>query len=262
MIGFGELRKFSAQWQVDITAVERVYVIDWLLKGIFDHTLLAQSLALRGGAAIRYGYCATFPLADDPNFVTPLTLPDDQMVDALAAALGSAASASGLKFSLVSYERGGGKIEYTGPLGRRSAAQPRISISIVTRRTRMEPARVPLLHPFSDACAATLSVLALDEMAGEQIAALAGSPRTRDVYDLWFVLTQMPERVNMKRVRDIAQTTTAVKNAALPQADSVFSAAHRTILEGAWDNALHEVRGHPSFEQMQSDLKRSLNFSS
>ena len=258
MIGFGELRKFSAQWQVDITAVERVYVIDWLLKGIFDDPSLAQSLALRGGAALRYAYCAIFPLADDPDLYSTRPLPDDQVREALASALGSAASASGLKFSLVAYERGGGKIEYTGPLGRRSAAQPRVSISIVTRQARLELARAPLLHPFSDACTATLNAVALDEMVGEQMAALAGSPRTRDVYDLWFALTQLRERVNMKRVREIAPAIARERNLALPLQDAIFSAAHRAILERAWDNALRDVRGHPSFEQVEKDLQRAL----
>ncbi len=123
MIGFGELRKFSAQWQIDITAVERVYVIDWILKGLFDHATLASALVLRGGAALRYAYCATFPLADDPEFLSIQSMDDETIRDALASALDSA-NASGLKLALVSYERGGGKIEYTGPLGRRSAAQP------------------------------------------------------------------------------------------------------------------------------------------
>ena len=255
MIGFGELRKFSAQWQVEIPAVERVYVISWLLKGIFDHPLLAQSMALRGGAAIRYAYCAVFPLADDPEFISTQSLSDEQVNNALAAALDSAASASGLVFSLVSYERGGGKIEYTGPLGRRSAAQPRISISISPRKTRLEPARAPLLHPFSDACAATLRAVALDEMVGEQIAALAGSPRTREVYDLWFGLTQMPDRVNAARAWDIAHKIAAERNTALPHAGAMFSATHRAILERAWEKALRDARGHPSFEQAERDLQ-------
>ncbi len=36
----------SAQWRVDLAAVERAYSIDWLLKGIFDHATLAHALVL------------------------------------------------------------------------------------------------------------------------------------------------------------------------------------------------------------------------
>jgi len=252
MIGFGELRKFSAQWQVDITAVERVYVIAWLLHGIFNDAILAASLTLRGGAALRFAYGAEFPIADDPEFISTQPITENILRDGLTAA----SDASGLKLSLVSFERGAAKIEYTGPLGRRSAAQPRITISILVRQTRLEPTRVPLLHPFSDPGAATLRVVALDEMLGEQVAALAGSPRAREVYDLWFGLTQLQDRVNMLRVREIAQQIAAEKNTGLPPADAVFNVAHRAILERAWDNALRQVRGRPSFEQVEKDLQK------
>lgn len=254
MLGFGELRKFSAQWQVDITAVERVYVIAWLLKGIFDHAPLAQSLVLRGGAALRFAYCADFPIADDPEFIAAQPIEEKFLREALTAA----SDASGLKLSLVSYERGAAKIEYTGPLGRRSAAQPRVIISILGRKTRLEPSPAPLLHPFSDLGAATLRVIALDETVGEQIAALAGSPRAREVYDLWFELTRMPDRVNAARVRHIAQEIARERNAALPRADAVFSATHRAVLGRAWENALREARGHPPLTQVENDLAKAL----
>jgi hypothetical protein len=44
----------------------------------------------------------------------------------------------------------------------------------------------------------------------------------------------------------------------LPHAGAVFSATHRAILERAWDKALREVRGHPSFEQTEKDLQTAL----
>jgi predicted nucleotidyltransferase component of viral defense system len=260
MIGFGELRKLSLQWGVDITAVERVYVIDWILAGIFDHAMLAQALVLRGGAALRYAYCAEFSLADDPEFLLTQPMDDNAMRDALTESLNASANASGLKFSLAAFERGGGKIEYTGPLGRRSAAQPRVTLAVRNGKTRLEPSRVPLLHLFSDACATTLTAIALEEFAGEHIAALARTPRARDVFDLWFVLTKMSERVDAARARDIAQKIVQEKNVALPRAEAVFAPAHRAVLERAWDNALREARARPSLAQVEKELADALKF--
>ncbi len=260
MIGFGELRKFSAQWQIDITAVERVYVIDWILKGIFDQAALAQSLVLRGGAVLRYVYAAEFPIADDPEFILTKKMDESLMRDALTTGLVGAMNASGLKFSLASYERGGAKIEYTGPLGRRSAAQPRVTLSIIPGQTRLEPASLPLLHPFGDDCKATVSAIALDELAGEQIAGLARTPRAREVFNLWFALMKMRERVDGARMQAVARKIAEEKNTTLPHADEVFDIKHRATLERAWDNALREARGHPSFTQIEKDLSDALKF--
>src|SRR5574341_368093 len=69
MIGFGELHRLALQWQMDIAAVERAYVSDWIVKGIFDHPALARVLVLRGGAALRYAHCADYPIVQDPEFL-------------------------------------------------------------------------------------------------------------------------------------------------------------------------------------------------
>ncbi len=278
MIGFGELRKLAAQWQIDIAAVERAYVIDWVVKGIFDHPTLARVLVLRGGAALRYAHCADYPIAEDPEFLATRSIGDGPTRDvadtpqtprdfwpatfgALTQALRAAADTSGgLKFSLSDFEHGGGKIEYTGPLGRRSAAQPRLTLSILPGQTRLDPAHVPLIHPFSDNCIATVSAIALEEFVGERIAALGQKPRARDVYDLWFVLTHAHDKIDMARARTLARESANEKNIALPRLDALFDPTHRALLERAWSSALRHIRGHPSFVQVESDLHDALKF--
>lgn len=267
MIGFGELRKLSIQWQMDIAVVERAYVIDWVVKGVFDHPDLARVLVLRGGAALRYAHCADYPIAEDPEFLTIQPINDNlarDVVDtttlghALTQALRAADASSGLKFSLSDFERGGGKVEYTGPLGRRSAAQPRLTLSILPGQTRLDPARVPLIHPFSDNCIATVSAIALEEFVGEHIAALGQKPRARDVYDLWFVLTHAHDKIDVARARALAREIANEKNIALPRLDALFDPTHRALLERAWSSALRHIHGHPSFVQVESDLHDAL----
>lgn len=255
MIGFGELRRLSVQWQVDIAAVEHAYSTDWLLKGIFDNAVLAQTLVLRGGSALRYVHCADYPLAEDPEFRVTQPLDEAATRDALAAAL-SAVSASGVEFSLVDFERGSAKVEYTGPLGRRSAAQPRIVLSLVAGRMRLEPVRVPLIHPFSDDCPAMVAALRLEEFAAERMTMLAQTPRVRDVFDLWFALTHASERIDAARTRTLAAEMARTKGAELPRAP--FTPAHRVAMERTWDHALRRVRDHPPFAQVERELTDAL----
>ncbi len=258
MIGFGELRKLSVQWRVDLAAVERAYAVDWLLKGIFDHAALSRALVLRGGAALRYALCADYPIAEDPEFLVAEPLDDAAARDALTDALRAAAVASGLRFLLTDLARGSAKVEYTGPLGRRSAAQPRLTLAFVVGRTRLEPVRAPLIHPFSDACAATVASISLDEFAAERIAQLAQTPRVRDVFDLWFALTHAAGRIDPAQVAGLAGEIAQAKGAAAPRADARFSPAARAALERAWDKALRRAPGHPPFAQVERELTDAL----
>ena len=257
MIGFGELRRLSVQWRVDLAAVERAYAMDWLLKGIFDHAALSRALVLRGGSALRYALCADYPIAEDPEFLVAEPLDDAAARDALTDAL-RAAAASGLRFLLTDLARGSAKVEYTGPLGRRSAAQPRLALAFVVGRTRLEPVRAPLIHPFSDACAATVASISLDEFVAERIASLAQTPRVRDVFDLWFALTHAAGRIDPARAAALAREIAPVEGTALPRMDALFRPAARAALERAWDKALRRAPDHPPFAQVERALTDAL----
>jgi predicted nucleotidyltransferase component of viral defense system len=254
MIGFGEMRQLSSQWQADITTVERVYVTGWLLKAIFSQA--DSACVLRGAGVLRYAYAADLPFVDDPELVLAQEITEEK----LRKVLDDAAAASGLKFLLVSFMRGAAKVEYIGPLGRRSAAQPRMMLSLPTRKTRLEPERLPFADAFSDASPATVSVVALDEWLGEHVAALAGSPRAREVFDLWFGLQKLAARANPSRVAHLAREIAREKMLTLPQPRVLIAPAHRAVLERAWDSALREVRMRPTLDQVEQDLIDGLAF--
>jgi predicted nucleotidyltransferase component of viral defense system len=258
MIGFGELRKLSVQWQVDVAQVERIYAIDWILKGIFDHVTLAQSLALRGGSALRYAYSSEFPFADDPEFLLIRATDNDAMQEALATGLDIVASSSGLKLTLSAYLQSSSRIEYTGPLGRRSAAQPRVTVSMIPGQLCLQPAHLPLFHPFSDSCPATITAIALDEVVGQQVVALHHTSRARDVYNLWFALVKLRDQLNFSQVSNVVRQVSRGRNIALPSAGMIFESPHRATLERTWQTALHQVRDLPTFDQVERDLTEAL----
>ena len=249
VIGFGELRRLSVQWQVDIAAVERRYCIDWVMQGMFSHPAFADSLVLHGSAALQYAHCPDYPAAEDPEFLT--TQPQD--ANAFADALHTAAKVSGVKLSLVGLTDGSAKIEYTGPLGRRSAAQPHITLSFVRGESRRPPTREPFIHPFSDECSATVSALTLEEFAAERIVALGQAPRARDVFDLWFVLTHARERMDLEQAPTLARQIAQGKNNSAPPSTR-FAPGHREGLARSWDKALRRIPRHPPFEQVEKEL--------
>lgn len=258
MIGFGELRRFSLQRQVDLAAAEMSYVTDWVLKGIFDHTVLASAWVLRGAAALRYAYDPDYPGDATPEFLATTALEPDDIRRALREGLQSAAEASGLGLLLAGLERGRARIEYTGPLGRRSAAQPHLQLAIVPGQTRLPPVRAPLIHPFADACSATVSAVALEELIAERLAGMGQSPRARDVFDLWYAWQHGAGRIDLATTRALVHERVEATGAPLPTSERPLDPAHAAILARSWPAALSGVRSHPSLEQVQSDLARAV----
>ena len=246
MIGFGELRRRSLEWQVDIGVVERAYATDWLLKGIFDHAFLSGVCMLRGSSALHWA----FGLDDDPGqspelYVLPGTLAVN--AETLGQALSAAATASGgLKFAPVASRPGTAKVAYVGPLGRRSAAQPLILLTLIAGRPRLDPVAAPLVHPFGDHCVATVTAVALDEIVAERIAGLA-QPRVRDVFDLWLALTRGADALDWKRVRALVPDPAALLT-------GLRDPGHRAGLERSWDRALRHAPRHPAFARVEQDL--------
>lgn len=258
MIGFGELRKLSVQWQVDLAAVEAAYATDWLVKGIYDHPVLSPALVLTGSAALRYAYSAAYPETAAPEFRRVLELDEDALRAALREAARTAGQASGLQFMLSDVERGAAKVEYVGPLGRRSAAQPKILLAIISGTTHLAPLRQPLVHPFGDACRATVSAIALEEFIAERAARLRASPRAHDVYDLWYAWQLGHDRIDLAATRALIRQIAQARNTPLPAAAGLFSSAHRDILARTWDTALRSIRTHPAFDQVETDLTGAL----
>jgi predicted nucleotidyltransferase component of viral defense system len=258
MITFGEMRRLSREWQMDVGTVENIYATNWVLKGMFDHPFLSRHLILRGSSALRHAYSAEYPDSASPEFLSIMALGDTPVRAAMAVALHDAADASGLRLSIASFEHGTGKIEYTGPLGRRSAAQPRIVMTIVTGQHYLEPVRRPLVHPYGDKCTTTVSAIALEEFVAERLAVLAHNPRARDVFDLWFVLEHISENLDIAKTCAIAQEIMLAKNLTPPAPEAPFNPAHRQVLERTWENALRTTRAHPPFDQVEKNLSHVL----
>jgi predicted nucleotidyltransferase component of viral defense system len=256
MIGFGELRKKSVEWQTEISDVEKIYALDWLLKGLFDRAPLRDTLTLRGASALASAYFPGYPRLEDIDLGRDVSLEPETLEREIGAAVTDAAHASGLQFRLSGFKPTEARVEFTGPLGRRSAAQPLIVARFVPSAPRSEPTTRRLIHPFRDECVTTVRAIAFNELAAERIVAYGQKPRARDVYDLWFILTQGASELDDSATRALAEQIASEKGRSLhPALDEKYS----PLLDRAWENALKSIRPHPSFTQARSEIESRLS---
>jgi predicted nucleotidyltransferase component of viral defense system len=253
MISFGELRRKALEWHTEISAVEKLYARDRLLKGIFDRPALSEALMLRGASALGSAYFADYPRVEDVDLGR---MPSQEVAAGeMEAALRDAEGASGLKFKLHSYKPTEARVEFTGPLGRRSAAQPLLVVRVVPVAPRRETESRPLLHPFSDECAATVRAVSLAELAAERIVAYAQKPRARDVYDLWFILTRGQGSTDSKQVGALAHEIAREKKVTLRGS---LDAGYAPLLERSWERALAGLEPRPAFAHARAEIERAL----
>ncbi len=255
MIGFGELRRLSLKWQTDIATVERAYALDWLLAGIFSHPALSELLALRDSTALGKVFLPDYP----PPLEADLSLfgkPLGELEADLVAAAQTAASQSELTFRLHSLSGNQAQFEYTGPLGRRSAAQPHLPLRFYALTARLPLVTRSLLHPFSDKIETPVRAISLTEMGAERLAMLGQRPRVRDVYDLWFILTRGASELDREATRELAEQIAGEKGASLKVE---LDPAYRPTLQKAWENALKKVPNHPEFSQAEADITRTIS---
>jgi len=255
MISFGELRKKSLEWKVELSDVEHIYALDWLVSGIFLRPALAPSLALNGESALALAYFPAAPRVKDVDLIRTAELDPAVLEQELTAATEQTAQASGLQFRLVSFQDTQARIEFTGPLGRRSAAQPLIVVRVSARQPRLEPTVTPLVHPFREPLDVPVRAVALEEMAAERIVGYAQKPRGRDVFDLWLILTLGASRLDAPAMRTLAQHLGETRHVRL---SPTLDPAYAPLLARSWDKSLAHVSNVPSFAQAQSDIEIAL----
>ena len=181
--------------------------------------------------------------------------PNSMLEQELVQAASGAAHSSGLAFKLHSMFATEARFEYTGPLGRRSAAQPRLPLRFYAVHLRRPAVERPLLHPFSDYIETSVRAVSLEEMAAEGIASLGARPRARAVYDLWFILTQSGGQLERTSTLALARQVAAEKGVNLR---SELDPDYRPLLARAWDNALRKLPSRPPFAQAESEIHHQI----
>ena len=68
MIPKRDLQQLRAEWTLDISVIEKDYVLGWLLAGIAHHPALAERWIFKGGTCLRKCYYETFRFSEDLDF--------------------------------------------------------------------------------------------------------------------------------------------------------------------------------------------------
>ncbi len=274
MISLSELKTKSEESRVDISVLERDYVISWVLKGIYDNPVLKDGLVFKGGTALRKTYFPNYRFSEDLDFTTirPLSeLSGAKIKENLETICGNVYQESGIELKIVDFKQTRdelneeaflGKIQFVGPRGHRTGSLPRIKLDITFYEEVILPSnKLSLIHLYSDAadCQATVYVYRLEEIVAEKLRAILQRQRSRDIYDLWNLLKFHKDKLDLFTVRDVFQKKCKYKSVEFKSVEGFFKPELLESHRLTWEPSIRrQVISLTSFSEVEDDLRSLL----
>ena len=255
MIGRHEIIDTASSLSLRPQIVEKDYVLGWVLAGIYQHSVLANTWIFKGGTYLKKCIFGTYRFSEDLDF----TLKEPAHVDTvfLSAAFAEIAEwiyeQSGLdlpaeeqSFEIFANARGNpscqGKIPYRGPIAPGGKNIPNIKLDLTAdEHVVLAPVRLPIFHPYSDAPADGIHVTsyAYEEAFAEKVRALAERTRPRDLYDVINLYRNIQRRPSPAVLLAVLRKKCDFKGIQVPLEPAALE-SHRADLESAW----HQMLGH------------------
>lgn len=271
MIAKEELQRLAAQTGVRVELQERDYILGWFLLELAQTPSLRQSLAFKGGTALRKMYFPYFRFSEDLDFTLVQPIEEDALQAGIATVCRQVTYTSGIQMSLALWkqtrtvpgeEAYRARVAYVGPLGQRSPEPPRITLDL-TRYERLviSPEQRSVTHPYSDAPPEPRQVptYRLEEMLAEKLRAMLRRCYPRDIYDVWYLLKYHRERLDRPLFLRVLDKKCRYKGYTFSSAEDFLLPARREGMSEAWDTSLqHLVSMLPPYEVVMTDLQSLL----
>ncbi|MBN1954818.1 MAG: nucleotidyl transferase AbiEii/AbiGii toxin family protein [Anaerolineae bacterium] len=193
MISSAEISKLAHRLGVGDRAIEKDYVLSWLLAAIAASDL-RSALIFKGGTALKRCYYADYRFSEDLDFTLCGDLSHDDVARAFEALFPWLGRQANLTCALRSAEQNvfGSTtllVDYVGPLRARLGSRT-LKVDVTRGELLLHPpVERPLAAPYSDYPAnATLLAYSLEEILTEKLCALIGRTEPRDLYDVYWLL--------------------------------------------------------------------------
>ena len=251
MIDRREILDTAAQTSLTPHVVEKDYVLGWMLAGIFGHEELAENWIFKGGTCLKKCFFETYRFSEDLDFtLRDVAHIDETFLKRVFAEIGEKIyDETGIElpvdrqeFEILRNPRGQlscqGKISYKGPVSS-THGLPRIKLDLTAdERIVLPPVRTQIFHPYSDAPANGIEVLAYDyvEAFAEKFRALAERTRPRDLYDVVNLYRNTEARPEPHHFIEVLRAKCEFKGIGLPRIADLQP--HRAELEAGWVHML------------------------
>ena len=268
-------RRLGIPWEV----LERDYLLSWVLAGISRVPVLQDTLVFKGGTALRKCYFGDYRFSEDLDFSGLEGVPTGgemkrSVMEACEIAVRLLDEYAPVEIACERYvEREphpGGQEAFTirARFPWQGRLQTRIMIEVTVDETVLRPPeKQRIMHEYGEPLGAELQVYSLEEVVAEKLRALLqqaemferrgwSRSRARDYYDLWRVLSEYGDRMNLEGFVSLLHEKCSARAVSFTRPDDFFHDAVLTNVEETWEQWLGPlVPGLPSFGTVINGLR-------
>ncbi|MEA2053573.1 MAG: nucleotidyl transferase AbiEii/AbiGii toxin family protein, partial [Candidatus Thermoplasmatota archaeon] len=196
-----EIRRIARRKNLNVGLTEKDYVIEWLLKGIYESNI-KDGLIFKGGTAIKKVYFPeTWRFSHDLDF-TALCLDSKNIENQLEEVFDDIEEKSLIKLKFKSFHATSGSIianvQFLGPLN----AKNRIRLDItLDEKVITEPVLKVVDSRYPDIGRYNIGVYSLEEILVEKTRSILQRGKSRDYYDVWMLLKV--KKFDLKEIRKL-----------------------------------------------------------
>jgi len=267
--------RFGLPWEV----LERDYILSWVLSGISRVEGLKDTLAFKGGSALKKCFFGEYRFSEDLDFSATAGAP---RVESIEKAMQEACEIAEILLNEYAHieiicERYTEKEPHPGgqeafnirvrfPWQRQVHTRIMVEISMDEKVLKPSDERL-IIHGYGEFIDSRVRVYALEEIVAEKLRAILqqaeqfekrgwSRSRARDYYDLWCVLKTYGNQMNMAGFNSFLLEKCAVRNVSFGGPDDFFQGRMLSYVEKTWEQWLGPlVPSLPPFETVIGELK-------
>ena len=251
-----EIRRIARRKNLYVGLTEKDYVIEWLLKGIYE-SKIKDGLIFKGGTAIKKVYFPeTWRFSHDLDF-TALYLDSKDINNQLKGVFNDVEEKSSIKLEFKSFHATSGSIianvQFLGPLNAKNRIRLDISLD---EKVITEPVLKVMYSQYPDIERYEVGVYSLEEILVEKIRSILQRGKSRDYYDVWMLLKV--ENFDPEDIRRLLTVKCESKGIEF-KTELIFDESKLNEAKGFWEVGLKDlVRELPDFDLVIAELRHVL----
>lgn len=275
---YQRLKKYRDQKGVDWETIELDYALSWMLVAISSHPRLAENLVFKGDTALKKCYFGDYRFSEDLDFTeiqgsTNLVLYQDVLEAAKKASV-LASSYGDFKFTVEEYveknphpfNQAAFTIKVQLPWQRRAMTKLKLEVSR-DEHLSFAPVKRLLLHDYGEIVSCQIQTYVLEEIVIEKFRGILQNQeslirkgwvrsRVRDFYDLWRILNQYPENLDLSQIRAGFLKKCQLKAIDFKDPNQFFESNYLNYIQKDWKEFLKKLTPElPDFNEVVLKLR-------
>jgi uncharacterized protein len=264
MITTAELHRVAEKERLRFDQIEKDYIILWVLSGLVHSGLTRHGWIFKGGTCLRHCYYNGYRFSEDIDFSCKTEGDNlDKSLKLLQKTVEKVQTESGIRITVKEPHTIPGDFQIEIPVeynrgGARRQGLPQVKVHLTFDEPILEqPVVCSIKSDYSDLSPFKIRTYSKKEIVAEKLRSLLQQqnkwPRPRDLYDLWYMLSQSGEHFSWNELFPMFVEKCRIRNIK-PDIKGLISDDLWTVNKKAWKDRLGPMlKELPDFDLVWND---------